>query len=202
MNSKSLLETWVNYISNKKGIYKKEVLESLNNTQMVTLYNDGNDRLYTINRYLVEKLNHNNIYAIQIPKSYFDRYNKNGNVIVPQSLSDESILVYEDTSAVGGAAGMGSVVSAAPSSLPGTTIGANWSGGGGTEGSGDIGVPYNPSGGKMMFQKFPMGKFHGAMTGKKKRSETKKVFKPKTNKHTKVMSFDDYTKDTINRVKY
>lgn len=111
--------------------------------------------------------------------------------------------LYEDTSAISGA-GMGSVVSAAPSSLAGATIGSAWSDGGGTEGSGDVSVPYNATGGNRMFQKFPMGKFHGAMTGKKKREKQPKFdFSKNTNKikpFTKVMSFDDYTVNSINKI--
>jgi len=84
-------------------------------------------------------------------------------------------LTFEDTSATGGPAGsvggMGAVVNAQPSGLAGQTIGTNWASGGGTVGSGDVSVPYNPSGANRVFQKFPapQGKDHGARTGKKSR---------------------------------
>ena len=86
----------------------------------------------------------------------------------------EKERVLEDTSATGGPAvsgGMGAVVSAQPSGLAGATIGTNWASGGGTTGSGDVSVPYNPSGANRVFQKFPapQGKDHGARTGKKSR---------------------------------
>lgn len=51
--------------------------------------------------------------------------------------------------------GMGAVTSAQPSSTPGALT-ANWASGGGTLGSGDISVPYNPSGKNRMFQKIPI----------------------------------------------
>ena len=88
---------------------------------------------------------------------------------------EKLILEEEDTSATGGPAvsgGMGAVVSSQPSGLAGATIGTNWASGGGTVGSGDISVPYNPSGANRMQQKIPvstMGKDHGARTGKKSR---------------------------------
>lgn len=83
-------------------------------------------------------------------------------------------FITENTSATGGPSvgGMGAVVSAQPSGLAGQTIGTNWASGGGTEGSGDIGVPYNPSGSNRVFQKIPiMGKNHGSRTGKKSREK-------------------------------
>ena len=87
----------------------------------------------------------------------------------------EKLILEEDTSATGGSAvsgGMGAVVSAQPSGLAGATIGTNWASGGGTVGSGDVSVPYNPSGANRVFQKLQapsMGKDHGARTGKKSR---------------------------------
>jgi hypothetical protein len=119
--------------------------------------------------------------------------------------------INETTSATGGPAvsgGMGAVVSAQPSGLAGQTIGQNWASNGGVDGSGDIGVPYNPSGSNRVFQKLPMGKEHGAMTGKKSRekkldlkalrmafdkkkrgeSDSESVDKPK-----KIMNFDDFS---------
>jgi hypothetical protein len=83
-------------------------------------------------------------------------------------------LIFE-TSATGGPAvsgGMGAVVSSQPSGLAGATIGTSWASGGGTMGSGDVSIPYNPSGANRMQQKIPvqtMGKDHGARTGKKSR---------------------------------
>lgn len=128
--------------------------------------------------------------------------------------------IMEDTSATGGPAGsvggMGAVVSAQPSGLAGQTIGTNWASGGGTVGSGDISVPYNPSGSNRMQQKIPvMGSNHGPRTGKKSREKKldlkalKSVFAKRQdftagqtkNGEKKVMSFDDFKKDDVNTIK-
>ena len=93
--------------------------------------------------------------------------------IVLETIKSKENSLLEDTSATGGLSvgGMGAVVSGQPSGLAGTTIGPNWASGGGTTGSGDISIPYNPSGANRMQQKIPvtMGKDHGARTGKKSR---------------------------------
>jgi hypothetical protein len=125
--------------------------------------------------------------------------------------------LFEETSATGGPAstGMGAVVSAQPSGLAGATIGVDWASGGGTSGSGDIGVPYNPSGANRVFQKIPapqMGKNHGARTGKK--SRVKKLdmkalrnfsrdFEPnqKDGSRQKVLNFNDFLKNDFNTIK-
>ena len=117
----------------------------------------------------------------------------------------------ETTSATGGPAisgGMGAVVSAQPSGLAGQTIGQNWASNGGVDGSGDIGVPYNPSGSNRVFQKLPMGKGHGPRTGKKSREKKldlkslRAAFDKKKkgeldsesgDKPKKVMNFDDFS---------
>ncbi len=109
-------------------------------------------------------------------------------------------------------AGMGAVVSSQPGSVPGTF---------GTDGSGDIGVPFSTIGGAKLAQKIPAPSFirdrrrrkgmsHGARTGKPSRftahtsdirdlkaSKTTKVddLKPK-----KVMNFNDFQVDKINQV--
>lgn len=123
--------------------------------------------------------------------------------------------LLEDTSATGGAPsnGMGAVVSAQPSGLAGATIGTNWASGGGTIGSGDISVPYNPSGANRMIEKIPiMGHNHGPRTGKKSRTKkvdmnalratfAKKQDFTKTPKDKKVMNFDDFAKSDVNKIK-
>jgi hypothetical protein len=128
--------------------------------------------------------------------------------------------IMEDTSATGGpggsVGGMGAVVSAQPSGLAGQTIGTSWASGGGTEGSGDISVPYNPSGSNRMQQKIPvMGSNHGPRTGKKSREKKldikalKDVFARRQDftggqarsGEKKVMSFDDFKKDDVNTIK-
>ena len=129
-------------------------------------------------------------------------------------------LSLEDTSATGGPAGsvggMGAVVNAQPSGLAGQTIGTNWASGGGMAGSGDISVPYNPSGANRMQQKIPvMGSNHGPRTGKKSREKKldlkalKSAFAKRKdftagqtkNGEKKVMSFDDFKKDDVNIIK-
>ena len=112
--------------------------------------------------------------------------------------------------------GMGAVVSAQPSGLAGATIGTNWASGGGTVGSGDISVPYNPGGANRMQQKIPvMGSNHGARTGKKSREKKldikalKDVFARRQDftagqtrsGEKKVMSFDNFKKDDVNKIK-
>lgn len=144
---------------------------------------------------------------------------------IPQLIHSEMVEQYipsemnEDTSATGGPAvgGMGAVVSANPSSFAGSTIGTSWSSGGGTIGSGDVGVPYNAGGkGAQMKVPIPMGKEHGAKTGKKSRVKKldmkalKDIFAKRqdytagegnADRPSKVMSFDAFQKDAINTVK-
>lgn len=129
-------------------------------------------------------------------------------------------MIFEDTSATGGpsAGGMGAVVSAQPSGLAGATIGTNWASGGGTTGSGDISMPYNPSGSNRVFQKAPaqMGSNHGSRTGKKSRKKrmTLKTMQQLRNTlaqkqdytktgepKSKVMDFNDFQKADINKIK-
>lgn len=125
-----------------------------------------------------------------------------------------------DTSATGGPSvgGMGQVVSSQPSGLAGSTIGTNWASGGGTVGSGDISIPYNPSGSNRVFQKIPvMGKNHGSRTGKKSRIKKLDLKSLKNSfskiqdytygegdtkpRERKVMNFDDFQKNDINIIK-
>lgn len=129
--------------------------------------------------------------------------------------------IFEDTSATGGPAvsgGMGAVVSSQPSGLAGATIGTNWASGGGTVGSGDVSIPYNPSGSNRVFQKIPapMGKEHGPRTGKKSRvkkldlKSLKDIFAKRqdftasqgdTSGKKKVLDFNDFLKNDFNTIK-
>lgn len=130
-------------------------------------------------------------------------------------------LMNEDgggTSATGGISpgGMGAVVNAQPSGLAGATIGTSWASHGGTTGSGDVSIPYNPSGANRVFQQMPMGKDHGPRTGKKSRTKKldlkalKNIFAKRQDytsgqgvvkKEPKVMSFDDFQKSDVNYIK-
>lgn len=108
--------------------------------------------------------------------------------------------IYEDDFSSGMASG-----------IPGENLGMNWVSGSGTGGSGDISVPYNPSGNNRMVQKLEMGKNHGPRTGKKTREKKvdvkalraalrkRKDFKSDGVK--KVMDFNNFLKDDINTVK-
>lgn len=138
-----------------------------------------------------------------------------------EAISEKERLILEDTSATGGPAvsgGMGAVVSAQPSGLAGTTIGTNWASGGGTTGSGDVSVPYNPSGTNRVFQKIPgpMGKDHGPRTGKKSRVKKldlkalRDVFakrqdftdgQGKSSGERKVLDFNDFLKNDFTTIK-
>lgn len=125
------------------------------------------------------------------------------------------------TSATGGpsvSGGMGAVVSAQPSGLAGQTIGPNWASNGGTTGSGDVSVGYNPSGANRVFQQIPMGKDHGPRTGKKSRKKKidlkdikDKIRKNKQNRENdendsqkgekSVMNFNNFLKSKFNTIK-
>lgn len=137
-----------------------------------------------------------------------------------EAISEKEINLFEDTSATGGPAvsgGMGAVVSAQPSGLAGATIGPNWASSGGTTGSGDVSVPYNPSGSNRVFQKIPaMGKDHGPRTGKKSRVKKldlkalKDVFAKRqdftdeqgeSTGKKKVLDFNDFLKNDFNTIK-
>lgn len=139
-------------------------------------------------------------------------------------LIEENLRLLETTSATGGAsvassvgsggvalgnattAGMGPVQSSQPSALPGALNGVAWASNGGTEGSGDISVPYNPSGANRVFQKVEMGKNHGARTGKKSREKRidmkhlRDILKSKK-PAKKVMDFDKFAKSQMKQVK-
>jgi hypothetical protein len=136
---------------------------------------------------------------------------------VLEAIQYKEQMILEDTSATGGPAvgGMGAVVSAQPSGLAGATIGTNWASGGGTSGSGDVSIPYNPGGANRMQQKIPvMGKDHGARTGKKSRTKKldlkalKSAFAKRQDftagegdGKKKVMDFNDFLKNDFTTIK-
>jgi hypothetical protein len=135
---------------------------------------------------------------------------------INEAISSKEKDILEDTSATGGlsSGGMGAVVSAQPSGLAGQTIGTSWASNGGTTGSGDISVPYNPSGSNRVFQKLesPMGKNHGSRTGKKSRKKKldlktlrnmmskSKEFEP-SEKGKKVMNYNNFLKNDFTTIK-
>ena len=153
------------------------------------------------------------------------------NQIIDKKEQEYAYSIIEDTSATGGPAGavsggdvgsggvafanagiggMGSVTAAQPSSYAGSTIGNNWSGNGGTVGSGDISNPF--PGPDKMYQK-EMGKNHGARTGKKSRvkkldlkslrnalSKKQDYTTSAEPKGKRVMNFDDFQKQSLDKV--
>ena len=124
-----------------------------------------------------------------------------------------------DTSATGGLSvgGMGNVANGQPSGLAGQTIGTSWASGGGQAGSGDVSIPYNPSGSNRMQQKIPvMGFNHGPRTGKKSRVKKMDIKALKANfakrqdytagqtdgeKKSNVMNFNDFQISDFTKVK-
>jgi hypothetical protein len=110
-----------------------------------------------------------------------------------------------------GIGGMGAVVAPQPSIFAGSTGGGAFQAGGGSSGSGDIAFPFPALGGKKMYQKAPVpDREHGSKVGKKRRKDQtnlkklKSLFNRDLNKDLKkpgkVMSFEEYEKDLLNRV--
>jgi hypothetical protein len=107
-------------------------------------------------------------------------------------------------------AGMGAVVSPQPSMFAGVTTEPGYSAGGGSVGSGDISVPYNPGGRKKVFQKIPVDNRKG--TNKRRKNKMiqglKNIFSQKQDytagqggsKPSKIMNFDKFSKDDLNKV--
>jgi hypothetical protein len=159
------------------------------------------------------------LYLLKEKMELENLFSEEGYLKLCEKISQRELII-ENTSATGGPAGsvggMGAVVNAQPSGLAGQTIGTSWASHGGTVGSGDVSVPYNPSGSNRVFQKIPvMGSNHGARTGKKSREKKldlkalKNVFAKRQdftagqskNGEKKVMSFDDFQKNDINTIK-
>jgi hypothetical protein len=107
-------------------------------------------------------------------------------------------------------AGMGAVVSPQPSMFAGVTTEPGYSAGGGSVGSGDISVPYNPGGRKKVFQKIAVDNRKG--TNKRRKNKMiqglKNIFSQKqdytagqgNSKPSKIMNFDNFSKDDLNEV--
>ncbi len=106
--------------------------------------------------------------------------------------------------------GMGAVVSPQPSMFAGVTTEPGYSAGGGSVGSGDISVPYNPGGRKKVFQKISADNRKG--TNKRRKNKIiqglKNIFSQKQDytagqggsKPSKIMNFDKFSKDDLNKV--
>ena len=164
-------------------------------------------------------------------KMIFEKYSEKDIETVNQLIVERESKLLEggmtsatgglDMSAGGGSIGVGirSTVGPVPAQnqgFPGTSGGQNWTDS--KSGDGNINVPYNPSGKNRTFQKMkdPMGKGHGARTGKKSRVKPldlkalRNIFaknkKSNTNtmgqseKPKKVMNFDDFAKGEVNKI--
>jgi hypothetical protein len=102
-------------------------------------------------------------------------------------------------------AGMGGVVSSQPSAFPGSLNGTNWISGGGKSGSGDVSVPYNPSGANRVFHKVPLGKKRNSDPNVITKKSRYKGLDMKTLRDTlkskkssgKIMNFTDFEKKDI-----
>ncbi len=146
---------------------------------------------------------------------------KDGDYSIADSEIVEELIMkkeqlLEDVSGMGNAAvsGMGNISSSQPSTNPGALNGNPFTSGGGVSGSGDISVPYNAGTGKKIFQNIPaFGRNHGSKIGKKPRNkkinlkELKSRMSIKQDDDTtneprkpKVMNFDDFNKNNINKV--
>jgi hypothetical protein len=171
------------------------------------------------------------LYKILESMENSDFYTPSEIEMVKEMIQKKEFLL-EDTSATGGPAGaagassigvgssgvslanatiggMGPVQSSQPSAFPGALNGVAWASGGGERGSGDISVPYNPSGANRMFQKLPA-------FGNKKQSDPNVITKKsrvkglnfKTMKDLmskkpagKIMNFNDFeNKDITTKV--
>lgn len=168
------------------------------------------------------------LYKILEKMKSSDFYSEEDIKIVEKIISKKELLL-ENTSATGGpagavgsssigvgsigvsmanatTAGMGPVQSAQPSSFPGALNGTNWISGGGQSGSGDISVPYNPSGANRVFQKLPAfsKKKQGdpnviTKKSRHKQLDMKTLKNMMTNKKAsgKIMNFNDFEKKDI-----
>lgn len=145
----------------------------------------------------------------------------------------QNLGLYEDTSGTGGPAGssgaasigmggggvaygsaatsgMGGVVSSQPSAFSGVTTDPGYSAGGGSVGSGDLSVPYNPGGRKKVFQKIPVDNRKGTNKRRKNKmlSGLKQVMGKKFDftagqgqaKPKKVMNWETFSKEELSRV--
>lgn len=107
-------------------------------------------------------------------------------------------------------AGMGAVVSPQPSMFAGVTTEPGYSSGGGSVGSGDISVPYNPGGRKKVFQKVATDNRKGNSKRRKNKllQGLKNIFSQKQDytsgqgesKPSKIMNFDKFSKEDLNKV--
>jgi hypothetical protein len=112
---------------------------------------------------------------------------------IPLMIHEKLVMNYEEIknedACATGVAGMGNVVAAQPSLLPGATIGSNYSANGGTVGSGDLGA--NLGG---VYQKSPTGVVKKKKKKKSSINKFSKVFDQKQDytHGSKVMNFKEF----------
>lgn len=107
--------------------------------------------------------------------------------------------------------GSGAIVSAQPSNFAGVTTEPGYSAGGGTVGSGDISVPYNPGGRKKVFQKLAANSDRKGSNKRRKNKiiqGLKNIFSQKQDytasqgksRPSKIMNFNNFSKEELNKV--
>jgi hypothetical protein len=109
-------------------------------------------------------------------------------------------------------AGSGDIRASQPSIYAGSTTGDAYTKGGGFDGSGDVSVPYNPSGRKKVFQKLsaPMSDRRGTSKRRKNKvlKNLKNIFANRQDftdnqgevKKSNIMDFDKFSKDQFSKV--
>ena len=109
-------------------------------------------------------------------------------------------------------AGSGDIRASQPSIYAGSTSGDAYTKGGGSDGSGDMSVPYNPGGRKKVFQKLaaPMSDRRGTSKRRKNKiiKNLKNIFANKQDytanqgkvKKSNIMDFDKFSKDQFTKV--
>ena len=158
------------------------------------VYSGGASGVQEFSRASVDNSGESGSYDKSETNDYINKKNKK----VKKGKSNKKKISENATANASNSAGMGNVVSSQPSSYSGSTIGTNFSGHGGTVGSGDISVPYNPGGvDTYMNQKLRM-----KPSGKRRKKGGMPKLSSKKSKpiRSKVMNFKEYTQDSLNKV--
>lgn len=141
-------------------------------------------------------------------KNFMEKENQT-NCNFYEQLCDKIEYLKEDTSATGGPAvttGMGAVVNAQPSSLPGEVSGDNWAANGGSCGSGDVDMPFGATSQKLPANRVGNDSRNNNRLRKKKilakmRAAKKEKEKP-TKKSSRILNFSDFIKNSMNKITY
>lgn len=176
------------------------------------------------------KLKDLDLYQLYELKSTLQNSNKIYDFVDDLIFDKEIEIFEEDTSGTGGPSGaviggavgssgvayanasiggMGSVTAPQPSMFAGVTTEPGYTDGGGKVGSGDVSVPYNPGGRKKVFQKIAAKLDTRKGTNKRRKNKLtqglKNIFSNKQDftagqSSGKIMNFDKFSKDQINKV--